>query len=297
MAALDKIFELLDEQPELRRRRRRGRARPRPRRAALRPRLVRATATRRRRRGLGARRHRPDDRRPARRSRSSARPGAGKSTFAKLVARFYDPTAAASSSTATTCAPSPRSRCARRWASCPQEGFLFSGTVRENIAFGRPGRRPTPRSSPPRGRSAPTSSSPRSSDGYDTQVGERGVQLSAGQRQLVAFARALVADPRILVLDEATSNVDVQHRGADRAGAAPPARRPHRDRDRPPALDDPRRRPDRRARARPDRRAGHATTSCWRPAGATGSSTATGPSRPRPDAAQPPQGLNWGTGI
>ena len=57
-------------------------------------------------------------------------------------------------------------------------------------------------------------------NGYDTEVGERGVQLSAGQRQLVAFARALVADPRILVLDEATSNVDLHTEGGSRRGCA-----------------------------------------------------------------------------
>ena len=135
--------------------------------------------------------------------------GAGKSTFAKLVARFYDPSDGAvlvdGHDLRTVTAESLRSQ----MGIVPQEGFLFSGTIRENIAFGRP---------------SATDSEIRAAahavgadafiealdEGYDAQIGERGVQLSAGQRQLVAFARALVADPRILVLDEATSNVDVQ---------------------------------------------------------------------------------------
>ena len=134
--------------------------------------------------------------------------GAGKSTFAKLVARFYDPSAGAvlvdGHDLRAVTAESLRSQ----MGIVPQEGFLFSGTIRENIAFGRPS------ASDSEIRAAAHAVGADAfieelDQGYDAQIGERGVQLSAGQRQLVAFARALVADPRILVLDEATSNVDV----------------------------------------------------------------------------------------
>ena len=134
--------------------------------------------------------------------------GAGKSTFAKLVARFYDPTAGGvlvdGHDLRTVTAHSLRSQ----MGIVPQEGFLFSGTIRENIAFGDPSATDEEIQAAARAVGADGFVSALE-DGYDTQIGERGVQLSAGQRQLVAFARALVADPRILVLDEATSNVDV----------------------------------------------------------------------------------------
>ena len=78
----------------------------------------------------------------------------------------------------------------------PQEGFLFSGTIRDNIAFGTPGRQPTRRSQAAARAVGAHEFIERLPDGYDTEVGERGGHLSAGQRQLVAFARAAAADPR-----------------------------------------------------------------------------------------------------
>ena len=148
----------------------------------------------------------------------------------------------------------------------PQEGFLFSGTVRENIAFGRPDATDEDVAAAARAVGA-DSFIEALEHGYDTQVGERGVQLSAGQRQLLAFARALVADPRILVLDEATSNVDVHTESLIEQGLRRLRRGPHRDRDRPPPVDDPPRRPDHRARARRRSSSRARTTSCSTPSG------------------------------
>jgi ATP-binding cassette subfamily B protein len=99
----------------------------------------------------------------------------------------------------------------------PQEAFLFAGTVAENIAFGKPGATPDEIHEAARTVGADTFIS-ELEHGYDTEVGERGSQLSAGQRQLIAFARALIADPRVLILDEATSNVDLHTEGRIEAG-------------------------------------------------------------------------------
>ena len=143
--------------------------------------------------------------------------GAGKSTLAKLVSRFYDPQRGVVLVDGHDLR-SLKARCLRSdLGIVPQEGFLFSGSVRENIAFGRPG------ASDEEIEAAADAIGAgefirRMPGGFDAEVGERGVSLSAGQRQLIAFARALLAEPRILILDEATSNVDVRTERAIEAG-------------------------------------------------------------------------------
>ena len=133
--------------------------------------------------------------------------GAGKSTLAKLIARFYDPVEGAVRVGDVDLRQATFVSLRERIVVVPQEGFLFAGTLRDNVRVGRPA-----------ASDAEVEEALRAlglldrflafPDGLETEVRERGSRLSAGERQLISLARAALADPTVLILDEATSNLD-----------------------------------------------------------------------------------------
>lgn len=134
--------------------------------------------------------------------------GAGKSTIAKLIARFYDPVSGAVTLDGVDLRAFTQAALRRHVVMVTQENFLFTGTVADNIRFGRPGATDAEVAAAAThvGADAFITALP---EGYDTDLAKRGGRLSAGQRQLVAFARAFLADPAVLILDEATSSLDI----------------------------------------------------------------------------------------
>ena len=207
--------------------------------------------------------------------------GAGKSTLVKLVARFYDADSGQVLIDGVPVTDLDLRAYRRRLGYVPQEAFLFSGTVRDNIAYGRPDASDAEVERAARAVGAHDFIAGLR-DGYLHPVTERGRSLSAGQRQLLCLARALLVDPAILLLDEATANLDLSTEARVQRAMGVVVTRPHHVVDRPPPADRPHRRPHRGGRRRPDRRDRHATTSCSSAAAATPSSgTATSTPRSR----------------
>jgi ATP-binding cassette, subfamily B, bacterial len=134
--------------------------------------------------------------------------GAGKTTIAKLIARFYDPTSGSVTLDGVDLRDLKQSELRQHVVMVTQENFMFDGTVADNIRFGRPDATDAEIAAAAAAVGADRfiAALP---DGYDTDVARRGGRLSAGQRQLVAFARAFLADPAVLILDEATSSLDI----------------------------------------------------------------------------------------
>ena len=192
--------------------------------------------------------------------------GSGKTTLAGLVARLHDPTSGRVLARRRRRARPAPGRPRRRVGVVSQDTYLLHASVRDNLRHARPD-----------ATDAEIEEACRSArihdviaglpEGYDTVVGARGHRFSGGEQQRLAIARTLLRDPAVLVLDEATSALDNETERAVQAALDARRRGPDHDHHRPPALHDPRRRPDRGPRPRPRRRARHATTT-WSPAAA-----------------------------
>ena len=191
--------------------------------------------------------------------------GAGKSTLCSLLPRFYECEAGRITIDGIDIRDMTLASLRRQIGIVQQDVFLFGGTVRENIAYGRLdateaeiiARRPD-RARPGRNDRATCR------DGLDTLIGERGVKLSGGQKQRLAIARMFLKNPPILILDEATSALDIGDRAGDPAIAGGAGGGPHQPGHRAPAGDDPQCRPDRGGRRARRRRAGTARRAAGR---------------------------------
>ena len=185
------------------------------------------------------------------------RSGAGKTTVTDLVARFHDPTHGRILVNGTDIREFQLKSYRHLLAIVQQDVFLFDGSVRDNIAYGRHD------ATMEEIVDAATRANAhefidRLPDRYDTFVGERGVKLSGGQQQRLAIARAILKSPQILILDEATSNLDTESEQLIQAAMAGLLRRPDHVRHRAPAVHRPSREPDSADGGRPHHRARHA---------------------------------------
>ena len=202
-SALEKISGVLEEEPSVPDPVRAGRPVERRRPRAVRGRRVRVHA--RPRRPAAVRPRHPGR---ADRSRSSGSTGAGKSTLAKLIARFYDPSDGVVELDGVDLRSLHPKDLRRAIVMVTQEAYLFSGSVADNIALGKPDASldEIVAAAKAVGAHEFIEGLP---NGYDTDVNKRGGRVSAGQRQLISFARAFLADPAVLILDEATSSLDI----------------------------------------------------------------------------------------
>ena len=182
--------------------------------------------------------------------------GAGKTTISYLIPRLYEATEGAVRIDGHDVRDLTLASIAEICGVVTQESYLFHASVRDNLRYGRPD-----------ATDAEVEQAARAAyihdriveldDGYDTIVGERGYRFSGGERQRLAIARVILKDPKVLVLDEATSALDTESERIVQRALESVMRGPDHDRDRAPALDDPRRRRDLRARPRTGRRARH----------------------------------------